>query len=163
MIDDLIWHVAERTIPAALDLLPGKMASAPARAMLLAIGLQESGFKARIQMPRGPAHGWWQFEKNGGVAGVLEHPLTAPIITPICDLLVYPATTIACYAAIVDNDVLAACFARLLLWTDPRALPKANESAKGWSIYLAQWRPGKPHRETWALHFAEAWRIVNGE
>lgn len=168
--DELIWHVHEHTIPAALALLPGRMDSPAARAMLLSIGLQESKFQHRVQVPGGPAHGFWQFEKGGGVKGVLEHPITVPIITPILDLLCYHAVTSACYEAIVHNDVLACVFARLLLWTDPRALPSEREPAKGWAIYVAQWRPGAVTRGTpadvarlkqiWNAHFAEGWRLV---
>lgn len=158
---ELAWHIHEHTIPSALSLLPGKMDSLAARAMLLAIGLQESRFVHRIQVPNGPAHGFWQFERGGGVAGVLTHPATQPIIHPILDLLCYPATAADCYAAIVHNDVLACVFARLLLWTDPRVLPPASASEKGLAIYLATWRPGKPHPQTWPQNFAEGWRIVS--
>src|SRR5215831_11244028 len=51
-----------------------------ARRFLLAIAFQESGPKleARYQnspsASAGPAHGWWQFEQDGGVAGVWTHP-----------------------------------------------------------------------------------------
>jgi hypothetical protein len=162
MSDNLIWHIHERTIPAALELLPGRMTSPEATAMLLSIGLQESKFQHRRQVG-GPAHGFWQFERMGGVAGVLEHPTTQPIITPICDMLLYPATSLACYTALEHHDVLATCFARLLLWTDARTLPAPHEAAKGWAIYLAQWRPGKPHRDTWNANFDQAWQIVQGE
>lgn len=161
MTDDLLWHMQTHVIPTAYSLLPGKMASPEATAMLLAIGLQESGFQHRRQVG-GPARSFWQFEQAGGVAGVINHPLTHPIIVPICDLLIYPATTLACYTAIEHNDVLAACFARLLLWTDPRTLPTRNDISKGWQIYVSQWRPGKPHRETWAACFAHAWQVVGG-
>ncbi len=158
---DLIWHINDRVIPAALDLLPGRMNSLEARAMLLAIGLQESKFQHRRQV-NGPAHSFWQFEQAGGVAGVLSHPMTASIITPICDFLLYPTTTLACYTAIEHNDVLAACFARLLLWTDSRPLPLRHQEESGWQIYYAQWRPGKPHPQTWHSAFVNAWQIVSG-
>lgn len=156
---DLTWHLATHTIPDAFSLLPGRMQSPDAVALLLAIGLQESGFAHRRQVG-GPAKGFWQFEQGGGVAGVLSHPATASIIAPICDLLLVPSTSLACYTAIEYADVLAVCFARLLLWTDDRALPPATDAAKGWAIYLAQWRPGKPKPQTWADHFAQAWQVV---
>ena len=162
MSDELIWHIHEHTIPAALALLPGRMDSPAARAMLLAIGLQESKFTHRLQVPSGIAHGFWQFEKNGGVKGVLDHPVTSPIVTPICELLCYYAVSSVCYEAIVHNDVLACVFARLLLWTDPRALPAEHEHGKGWDIYRDQWRPGKPHPEAWPANFFEGWRLVKG-
>lgn len=161
-MSELLWHVDARVLPAAFDLLPGVMASAEARALLLAIGLQESKFQHRVQVPVAHARGFWQFEKGGGIAGVLSHATTAPIITRVCDLLCYPATSESCYAAVVHNDTLAACFARLLLWTDPRALPGPTQAALAWKIYLAQWRPGRPHPATWTAHYATAWHVVNG-
>lgn len=162
MTDDFIWHVYEHTIPAALDLLPGRMDTPAARAMLLAIGLQESRFEHRRQLGPGPARGFFQFELGGGVRGVLEHPLTRPIIKPICEHLKYPALPAVCHDAIEHNDVLATCFARLLLYTDPALLPLEREATKGWEQYLRNWRPGRPHPETWPAFYREAWQIVNG-
>lgn len=162
-IDDRLWFLHTRVIPDALALLPGQMTSPEARAMLLAIGLQESHFDARRQHGNGPARGWWQFERAGGVAEILEHPATGPIITPICDLLLYPATAAACHAALEHNDILAACFARLLLWVDPRPMPGSTQAPKGWAIYLNNWRPGAPHPQTWPANFAKAWAVVEGE
>lgn len=155
----LIEHVAFHTIPAALSLLPERMDSARARALLLAIGLQESKFEHRHQVG-GPAHGFWQFEQGGGVRGVLTHAVTSPLIRPICVGLLYPPTPGACYTAIEHHDVLAACFARLLLWTDARVLPTPAQAEKGYHIYLDTWRPGRPHPNTWAACFTEAWQTV---
>lgn len=157
---DLLWYTAEQTIPAAYSLLPGRMASPNATAMLLSIGLQESGFAHRRQVS-GSARGLFQFEQTGGVVGVLDHPLTHPLIVPICDLLLYPPTSMACYSAIGDNDVLATVFARLLLWTDPRTLPGPDDPDKAWSVYLSQWRPGKPRPKDWPAAFEHAWHVVN--
>jgi hypothetical protein len=165
---ELIWHLYERVLPDAFSLLPGQMDSREARAMLIAIGLQESDFNARRQGGRGtapgfgPARGFWQFEKMGGVAEILHNTTTGPIIKPICEMLLYDPTPATCHAAIEHNDVLATCFARLLLWVDPRALPSPIEVNKGWRIYNANWRPGKPHPEKWPECFAEGWRIVQG-
>lgn len=167
MNDDLLWHIHTVAIPAALGLLPGQMTSLEARAMLLAIGLQESGFVARQQggtkktPGEGPAKSFWQFEKNGGALELLESPATRPILTPICSLLGYPRWTAAdLHEAMEHNDVLAAVMARLLLWKDPRTLPTALEPDKGWRMYLDRWRPGKPHPSTWPGHFARAWEVV---
>jgi len=41
-------------------------------------------------------------------------------------------------------------------------LPGEKEARKGWEQYLRNWRPGKPHPDTWPVFFREAWRIVNG-
>lgn len=165
-VNDLLWHVYRQVLPAAFSLLPGQMHSREAVAMMLAIGLQESAFNARRQGGHGttpglgPARGYWQFEKNGGVAEILTSPDTKPIITPICELLLYEPVSLVCHEALQHNDTLAACFARLLLWRDPRAMPSPIESVKGWQIYLRNWRPGKPHQATWREHFDAAWAVV---
>lgn len=168
-MSELIWHIHDYTIPAAYGLLPGKMASREATAMLLAIGLQESAFNARRQGGRGttpgegPARGFWQFERAGGVAEILESEDTKEIIAPICRMFLFEPNRAVCHVAIETHDVLAACFARLLLWRDPRTLPSPIEADKGWKIYIRNWRPGAPHPATWARHFNRAWAIVKGE
>lgn len=130
--------------------------------MILAIGLQESKFLFRKQVPNGPARGFWQFEQMGGVMGVLSHHSTKDIVVPIVEMFLYKPTSIICHEAIQNHDVLAAVFARLLLWTDPRSLPSPVEVDKGWSIYLNNWRPGKPHPSEWADNFNHAWQVVKG-
>jgi len=158
-----MYYIHKDIIPVAMSLLPARMTSPEARAMLLAIGLQESKFAYRVQVPSGPAHGFWQFEKGGGVRGVLGHEATAPVIIPVLQTLGYRANEADCYAAITHNDVLACVFARLLLWTVPGALPKRHEAPKGWAQYLNGWRPGKPHPFPWPVNFEEGWRTVMEE
>lgn len=119
-----------------------------ARAMLLAIGLQESRFIHRRQIG-GPARGFWQFEQGGGVRGVLRHEASAQMADLVCRARSVPATEGAVYDALDDDDVLACCFARLLLWTDPKPLPPVGEVDLAWQLYIRTWRPGKPHRHTW--------------
>lgn len=160
---ETVYYIHRRIIPAALDLLPGQMTSTPAKAMMLAIGLQESKFSARVQHGGGPAHGFWQFERGGGVHGVLTHPVTLPLILPVLRVLNYNANEVECYKAIVHNDVLAAVFTRLLLWTVPGSLPQQNQPQRGWQQYIDGWRPGKPHPATWPACFDEAWRTVTQE
>lgn len=135
------------------------MSSPEASAILLSVGLQESGFGARVQHGNGPARSFWQFEKEG-VRGVLTHPSTSVYAHAVMELLQYQAVAAVAYEALANNDILACVFARLLLWTDPRAMPTASEASKGWNIYLAQWRPGKPKPETWKAHYARAWAVV---
>ena len=151
----VIATVAAYIIPAALDLLPPNMDSPAARAMLLAVGSQESRFRHREQVG-GPARGFWQFERPG-VRGVLEHPATRHHAAAICEALLYAPDADECYRAIRDNDVLACAFARLLLWRHPSPLPGRGDDGEGWGQYLAGWRPGRPHPQTWARFFAEAW------
>jgi len=151
-------YVAKIVIPAAFAMLPFEMRRPEAKGMLLAIGLQESRFLYRKQI-RGPARGFWQFEENGGVRGVLNHAVTKPLITDVLARLQYSALIDTSYEAIAHNDVLACCYARLLLYTHPEALPGVGEQERAWDYYLATWRPGKPHPETWA----ECWQRAGEE
>lgn len=159
---DTAYFFYTHILDDALSLLPGRMDSREARAMLLAIGFQESEFRARRQGGGGPARGFWQFERAGGIAEILESSNTKDHILPVCKILCIEPTRIVCHAAVEYNDVLAACFARLLLWRDPRDLPTPIEVWKGWDIYVDNWRPGKPHRGTWMTNFNAAWDIVKG-
>lgn len=159
----MIATVHAFVLPAAAALLPPLLDTREARALLLAIGLQESRFVHRRQLGPGPARGFWQFERGGGVAGVLTHALTQPLIARVLDTLRYPPDAYACHVAIEHNDVLAACFARLLLATVPGALPERHDAERGWQQYLHGWRPGKPHRATWDGCYAQAWALVDPE
>lgn len=133
-------------IRPTLELLGSRFMSAQADAMLLAIGQQESRFLYRRQI-RGPARSYWQFERGGGVVGVLTHRASKPHAIRICNELGYSPESADVYDAMADNDILACAFARLLLWTDPKPLPLLSES--GWDYYLRNWRPGKPKEDTW--------------
>jgi hypothetical protein len=64
------------------------------------------------------------------------------------------------YEAIEHQDVLACAFARLLLWTSPRALPTSEQPDHGWREYLATWRPGKPRESEWAGNFGRGWDVT---
>ena len=144
----------------ALDLLPGRFDTGQACAMILAICLQESGLRHRLQI-HGPARGWPQFERNG-LLGVHAHPASQAMAISVCRELGYEATTDATYDAVADNDVLSCAMARLLLWTLPMALPERGEVDGSWRQYVSAWRPGKPHAQTWAGHFARAEEVVYG-
>ena len=139
----------------ALRLLPPRMDTPAARTILLAIAYQESAIKHRRQVG-GPARGYWQFEMGGGVRGVLNHAASKLHIQYALDFLDYdPASDFTeCYRFIEHNDVLAAAFARLLLWTDAAPLPTDANGA--WALYLRTWRPGKPHPDKWAANFQKA-------
>lgn len=144
----------------ALALLPATMDTDPARAMVIAICLQESRLEYRHQVG-GPAHGYAQFEQGGGVRGVLTHPASKPHILKVLDELDYQPDVAKCYEAIEHNDILAVCFARLLLYTLPDLLPVRGDPEGGWIQYTKAWRPGKPHRQTWNECFANAWEAVS--
>lgn len=146
-------YIERSILPAAFALLPPRLDSPEARVEMIAIGLQESRFEHRRQI-RGPAHGFWQFESGGGVRGVLTHHASKPLITPVLAALQYQPSD--CYFALIDNDVLAAVFARLLLWTHPAPLPALGDADGAWRYYLECWRPGKPHPGTWKALYDEA-------
>jgi hypothetical protein len=155
----VLSDVVEFVIAPGLKLLPEKMTSPAAIALLLAIGLQESRFTHRRQV-NGPARGFYQFEQGGGVVGVLHHWQTSGIIRGILDRLEYDYSAMSSHTAIENNDTLATVYARLLLWTLPGSLPGRHEDEKAWGQYLAAWRPGRPHRETWNAFYSQAWGCV---
>lgn len=146
----------------ALSLLPPTMDTPPARAMSLAICLQESALEYRRQIG-GPARGYGQFE-IGGVRGVLRHPATKPHIERVLEALDYhgeASDTHGCHEAIEHNDVLMAAFIRLNLYWLPNLLPVRGDPEGGWLQYIEAWRPGKPHRKPWNENFANAWEAVS--
>lgn len=156
----------DTAVVPALSLLPPSMDSPAARAQIIAICLQESRLKHRRQIG-GPARGFPQFERGtpetrGGITGVLMHPATRPYIRIVLAALDYDPAAPAgeCYAAIEHNDILAAAFSRLLLWTLPQPLPDSAEPQEAWEQYLEAWRPGKPHLATWRVCFETAWDTV---
>lgn len=144
-----------------------------AEAMMLAIGLQESRFIHRDQVVPGklagqvgPATGFWQFEKGGGVAGVMQHAMTADIARHVAaaSAIAFDRDVIWRSFATPAGDQLAAAFARLLLFTDPRPLPEAAAESEeaAWQCYVRNWRPGKPHRDTWGGFWSQALALVAG-
>lgn len=155
------------TIQAAYAHLPANMASRQATVMLLAIGLQESRFVHRWQIvnPKdrsvmGPARGFWQFERMGGVHGVLNHPRSKAHAIAACKAFNVDPSRVWYEMHKPENDVLCAIFARLLLWTDTRNLPLLGDAQGAWNTYIRNWRPGKPHRSTWDGLYAQALEAV---
>ncbi|MDM1697082.1 hypothetical protein HX099_10495 [Thiopseudomonas alkaliphila] len=155
----MLKNVIQTAIEPALALLPARMKSKKAVVMMLAIGLQESRFIHRRQI-KGPARGLWQFESGGGVRGVLNFHTTAHLAKNIALERIGTADRAAIYNALEHDDVLAAVFARLLLWTDPRSLPVLGDVQAAWDLYLRTWRPGKPHRHTWDALYQQALKAV---
>ncbi|MHC9085354.1 hypothetical protein ACYX7E_09980 [Luteimonas sp. RIT-PG2_3] len=141
-------QIIKSVIGPGLSLLPAKMDSARARVMLIAIGLQESRMVHRRQI-KGPARGLWQFERGGGVQGVLSHRASRPYALTTCAERGVDPTALAVYNKLERDDVLACAFARLLLWTDPPSLPEIGKADDAWALYIRTWRPGKPHRSSW--------------
>ena len=150
-------------IEPALVLLPKAMDSVPARALLLAIGLQESRLEFRRQHGDGPARGLWQFEQGGGVKGVYEHDASALWTRALCNARNTSWEISSIWAALEYDDVLTAGCARLLLFTDPKPLPTLDDPGGAWDYYVRNWRPGKPHPATWAANHAAAVSAAIGE
>lgn len=144
--------------------LGGPSATDAARRMLLSIAMQESGpsLDARYQnspsATPGPARGWWQFEQGGGVAGVLSHSASATLATKCLSYCSVVNSSAAAWRALEGNDELATMFARLLVLTDPAALPSNQQD--GWNYYLRNWRPGKPKPDVWPSNWATASKAV---
>jgi len=149
----------EQAIEPALAMLPIHMTSDEAAVLMIAIGLQESRLKYRRQIG-GPAVGLWQFEKGGGVHGVLTHSETNIWARVCCAKRDIFANEDAVYKALPSDDVLAAAFARLLLWADPKPLPAIGDAINAWDYYERNWRPGKPHPETWDDLYQQAIEAV---
>lgn len=158
-----IVQAAIRT--ALTEHLPSRMDTPAARLMMLAIQKQEDPEERRYQVVRrteatglenivgertakGPARSLWQMEEGGGVKGVLSHAKTYPYIAEVLMQFDIAARTTACWLAIEHNDALAACFARLLLWSDPKKMPAINDPEGAFDLYLRTWRPGAFTRGT---------------
>lgn len=154
----------QAAVNAAFQFLPAKMDSFEARIELYAIGFQESNFEVRRQYNNGPAASFWQFEKGGGIAGVLRHEASKALAISLCKDRNVEPTTQGVWNAMLKDDVIGAGFARLLLYTDPRPLPKVPElissvtpeQSASWKYYQRNWRPGQPHPKKWPLSYMKA-------
>lgn len=155
----IIPEDVKKSVSVALAWLPKQMRSDAALVQLYATGLQESRFVHRKQIG-GPAMGFWQFEEGGGVKGVMSHPASKAWAEKICVSRGLNFSRHSIYLALAEDDILAAVFARLLYWTDPKPLPGIPNASAAWDLYLRTWRPGKPHPDTWAECYAAALAAV---
>lgn len=149
-------------INGAYALLPGRMDTPAATVLLLAIQYQEDPQRLQKQVG-GPARGLWQFEKGGGVTGVLTHPASRGFALSVCLELGVTPTTASIMAALErGDDRLDAALARLLLWTESAPLPAIGEVSTAWEYYLHVWRPGAAKRDAeglrkkWSVNYARA-------
>lgn len=155
---------AHAALNIAIEILGDNYGNNDAKLEVLAIGGQETKYTARRQIikkdgvlvPKGPATSFWQFEQGGGVIGVLKHERSATLAKRLCAVRDVEPTAAAVWAAMEHDDVLGAGFARLLLLTDLGRLPKIGDVEGGWATYIKNWRPGKPHKDTWASAYANA-------
>lgn len=162
-----------------LALLPAAMSRHLPRVQiqLLSTHLQESPGQDQCQITSsksggcGPARGIFQFEKNGGVAGVLNHPSSAAAAIEVCRKLGVKPTVEAVYDALrTTDDRLDVAFARLLYWTDRDPLPELGDVAKSWEYYIRNWRPGAftngtpaartALRKKWTTNYTTALEVV---
>src|SRR5690606_32003475 len=163
--------VLRDAILPALHMLPAAMDSMSARVIMLAIAGQEADFRHRYQIlnapgAKGPARGLWQFERSGGVTGVLNHKSSASHAKAFAQKRVGSTSPDAVWQALEHDDILAAIYARLLLWTDPKALPAVGDVEGAWQLYLRCWRPGaytrgsqaqrERLRSKWAGYYSQA-------
>lgn len=144
----------QQAVQDAFALLPSKMDTPAARVIHAAIGYQESdGYATRRQYGNGPAAGYWQFER-GGIKGVMLHAATARLAMEVCEARGVEFNSEKIWAAFQVDDVLAAAFARLLMWADALPLPPLGDVEGAWELYAYRcWRPGKPHHDKWAASY----------
>lgn len=139
-----------------------------ARVNLMACAGQEGICLHRRQIGGGPAMGLWQFERGGGVVGVLSHRRSMAPAGALCAWRGVDPGSHEVWAGLERDDILAAGFARLLWWTDPQALPRDEDAA--FSGYLRNWRPGAWTRGTqeqrhhlrtkWTVNWTTARKVV---
>ncbi len=152
-------------------LLPKPTPSDGARVLLYSTNRQENPARSPRQLiskdgrlqPVGPAAGDYQFEKGGGLRGVLNFGgLTTQRAQSACKARGVQPTADAVFTAIQTDPILAAAFARLLYYTDPFPLPAVGDEAGAWALYLRTWRPGASDRQPvelrakWRKSYADA-------
>ena len=159
-------------IAAALALLPKTLRTLDAAVQLYATSIQENPTRAPRQLikkdgrlrPIGPAAGDYQFEKTGGIRGLLnfKSDRVQSMLRSVCAARQVPQTVDGLFDGIQTDPILAAALARLLYFTDAGALPKAGAEQYAWDVYLRTWRPGayerdpKGLRAKWSKSYAEA-------
>lgn len=177
-LNHLRWLVVRPALKLLED-ISGRpqMAMGNAEQLLLSIALQESGARHRFQIVRrddgttrrGPACSYWQFEKYGGLAGVMRHSSTGAYALRFLEELDIAPTIDAAWEAFPFNDLLAAGFARLLLWTDPAPIPAVVHRDEQFRYYLRNWRPrgwqqmdgGSKEYARWLLAYKAAAELLD--
>jgi hypothetical protein len=156
----------KKTLIPALDWFRNLVVEVPVKrdshVLIHAICGQESNWTERLQKPVPYAHGFAQFERMGGVKGVLQHPATKAIAKRLCDNYNIPATPTGVWVTIglPEGDNLAIAFARLLLFTDPRPLPAVGDVEASREYYERNWQPGKKDAERWRRVYPQSLKAV---
>jgi hypothetical protein len=153
-------HIIWPGLIFASDVAGRDLGGAQAEVMLLAIAGQESNLTHRFQLS-GPARGFWQFERDGGLMGVLRHKATARIMgAALHELGIWGHGDTDfdddAWDALPYSELLQVTAARCLLLSDPKPLPEVGDEQLAWAYYLRNWRPGKPHCDAWAGHYRAA-------
>jgi hypothetical protein len=111
--------------------------------LLLAIAIQESDLKHRLQWPSGPAKSWWQIERSTAVDCCTRYKPVANLCAEI--------------GREYENSDLAACaIAAGILRITPGKLPVVGEADESWKYYLKAWRPGKPAPNRWPESYRQS-------
>jgi hypothetical protein len=152
--------------PVMMD-LSFKLRGPQANVLGIAIGMQESGYRTRVQDNNGPAHSFWQLEEGAtersGVRGVMNHPATRTFAMQYCAQNGLPFDAHAIWLAMAEDDDVGAAFARFLLYTNAKPLPLIGDVDGAWDYYLHTWFPGKPDQTRWGPAYAAALSAVRGE
>jgi hypothetical protein len=138
--------------------------SREARCLSLAIKHQETGLGiVRDQGDPnvlGPATGFWQFERMGGVWEILNDKKTRDIAAELCARVGVAAQPDPVWRlfATAAGDELACAFARLLIWKDPANPPPIAAASEqvAYDYYNRRWKPGAKRREAWTKSWADA-------
>ena len=154
-----LTNVIRPGLAVLADVVGGEVQSPPAEVLMLAIAIQESALRHRTQVG-GPARGWWQFERAGGLAGVMDHARTRTHLAHFCEAVGLKHDLYALWDALPYSELLQVALARLLLWSDSRPLPALGDKEGSWSYYLRNWRPGKPGTARWGAAYDGAAELV---
>jgi hypothetical protein len=119
--------------------------------LLLAIAIQESDLKHRLQRPSGRAKSWWQIERFTAIDSCTRCKPVAKLCAEI--------------GMEYEHSDLAACaIAAGILRITPGKLPvvgmAAEEVERAWNYYFKAWRPGKPRPERWPSAYETAMQTV---
>lgn len=156
----LLRHVVRPALTILSELADKPMGGPEVECLMLAIALQESDAAARAQHG-GPARSYWQFERRGGFYGVRNHARTKDLAAALAKALDLAGDEEMLWLAFPDNDLLAAGFARLLIYSDNAKIPALGAQDEAWQYYLRNWRPGKPGPGRWPKCYTAALQLVS--
>jgi hypothetical protein len=126
--------------------LPEDLNTREARVQVAATAGAETNWSARMQVPSGPGHGYFQCEggPKSGLAGVIADPVAKNLLGEICAKFDITCSLNSVYQAITYHDIVAVAVARFIYLMDANALPAIGNSTGSMDYYLHNWRPSKP-------------------